>query len=217
MNRTWSVFGASVIGAGLMFLLDPATGARRRSLVRDQVMKTMRRSRAFSGKAARDIGHRAKGLAHEVHARRLQHEGAEFAASDQVLHDRVRSKMGHIIAHPGAVDVVVEGGNVTLSGCVLQSELARLLSVICAIPGVEHVDNQLEAVSDPTGVPSLQGGRHVNRFRQRMGAFASPTGRVALGVLGAMIAAYGIQRLRHASHGDGMPLGRPIAAEIGFH
>jgi hypothetical protein len=150
-----------------------------------------------------------------MRAMQRQRDDAELSASDRVLHDRVRSKMGHVIAHPGAVNVIARDGNVTLDGSVLRDEADRLLSVVAGIPGVHQVDNRLQVMSSADGVSSLQGGRPpIHRLRQTVNRLGSPAGRVVLGSLGALIAAaYGIRRLRH-SNGDAMPLGRPIAAEV---
>jgi hypothetical protein len=222
MSQKWSVLGASsvvgasLIGAGLMFLLDPANGPRRRTAIRDRMTRTMRRSRDFSMKAARDIRHRAKGLAHEVRAKQ-QDDGVDRSASDRVLHDRVRSRMGHAIEHPGAVEVIARDGNITLTGSLLREEADRLLSIVTGIPGVHHVDNQLQAMPYAYGVTSLQGGRSHHRLRQAIGRLDSTAGRIVVGSLGAFIAAaLGIQRIQRLRHrnGDSMPLGRPIAAEI---
>src|SRR5262249_6662234 len=53
------------IGAGLMFLLDPATGARRRSLLRDKVVGAAHKTRDAYDATRRDIGNRLSGASAE--------------------------------------------------------------------------------------------------------------------------------------------------------
>jgi len=48
------------IGAGLMFIFDPARGRRRRERIRDQAVQLSRQSSGFLGKVARDLKDRAQ-------------------------------------------------------------------------------------------------------------------------------------------------------------
>ena len=50
------------LGAGLMFLLDPRSGRRRRALLSDQVTRGLKGSRDFSRKVGTDARNRASGL-----------------------------------------------------------------------------------------------------------------------------------------------------------
>lgn len=67
------ILGA-VVGAGLMFLLDPEMGRRRRALARDKIRSFVRRSgRAMDG-ASRDVASRARGLVIEMRSRLVRRE-----------------------------------------------------------------------------------------------------------------------------------------------
>lgn len=61
MNARNSLVGAG-IGAGLMFLLDPARGNRRRALIRDKMIYAVRKTRDTAGAARRDVGNRLYGM-----------------------------------------------------------------------------------------------------------------------------------------------------------
>jgi hypothetical protein len=61
MSRTFDLAGGFLIGAGLMFLADPISGARRRALVRDKAIRTMHHSNDFLNRAGRDLRNRARG------------------------------------------------------------------------------------------------------------------------------------------------------------
>lgn len=60
------LLGGIATGAGVMLLLDPDRGRRRRALIADKLASLRARSTKFAGKASRDLGNRARGLAHEA-------------------------------------------------------------------------------------------------------------------------------------------------------
>jgi hypothetical protein len=59
-NLGLGVLGAG-LGAGLMFLLDPQLGRRRRALLRDKAVSYSRQTRAAVDKTRRDIRNRTHG------------------------------------------------------------------------------------------------------------------------------------------------------------
>lgn len=66
MKRVVALLAGLGTGAVLMYLLDPDRGNRRRSLIRDKVVKLNRQTQhAVSGKV-KDMSNRAKGLLHEA-------------------------------------------------------------------------------------------------------------------------------------------------------
>jgi hypothetical protein len=74
---------------------------------------------------------------------------------DDVLAERVRARMGHIVSH-SSIDVQVAQGEVTLRGPVLDTEIEGLLRAVRAVPGVHGVVNQLEPHPRPGNIPGLQ-------------------------------------------------------------
>lgn len=139
-------------GAGLMYLMDPESGRRRRALVRDRARRraneTGRRLRATTS----DVSHRARGVVLErVH--RFRRERPD----DEVLAHRVRSELGHHTNHAHALQVAVDRGRVILSGPALASEAEELVKATGRVRGVEAVENRLEAHESAEGVPALQG------------------------------------------------------------
>jgi len=86
---------------------------------------------------------------------------AEYLGSedDAQLRERVRSRLGDWVSHPGAIRVDVENGVVRVSGQVLVKELDGLLSRITGVDGVRKVHNALEALSDPSGFGEVSKGR----------------------------------------------------------
>jgi hypothetical protein len=82
---------------------------------------------------------------------RLDHE----PPSDAQLRERVRSRVGHWVSHPRAIEVDVQDGVVRVTGQVLASELDGLLSRLTGVPGVRKVHNALAALEDPSGFGEL--------------------------------------------------------------
>ena len=78
-------------------------------------------------------------------------------ASDHQLHERIRSRLGRLVSHPGAVHVQVNDGQVRLEGHILAKELDLLLAELGAMPGVHALQNTLQAHESAEHVPQLQG------------------------------------------------------------
>src|SRR5437899_9695413 len=66
MNRSLIWISGLGFGAGLMYLLDPDRGRRRRTLLRDRAVRAVNRVGHFLDATRRDVSHRAQGLAAEA-------------------------------------------------------------------------------------------------------------------------------------------------------
>jgi osmotically-inducible protein OsmY len=139
-----TVFFGMAIGAGLMYLLDPEKGGRRRALLRDQIARAGHELEDLTATGARRVRNRAIGLAHEARA-----ELTEGAVDDRVLIERVRSEIGRVVANPRAVDVQARRGHITLTGTVHPDEIHLLVRTVKAVRGVETVQNQLKGAHTP--------------------------------------------------------------------
>jgi hypothetical protein len=175
--------GAAGLGAGLMYLLDPAGGGRRRALARDKAVRAYHVGSDALRKSSRDLGNRSKGLV--AGARSKLSKGD---APDQVLEARVRSQLGHIVSRPGAIQVEVAQGCVTLRGQVLASEQSGLLAAVHGVKGVSEVVDQLDVHDSSTGVSALQGGE----VRQRR--TLPPALRLLAGTAGGALAVACLKR-----------------------
>lgn len=153
------MLGFTGLGAGMMYVLDPRLGRRRRALVRDKAQSYWRRTGKFINQTVRDARQRASGLITET---RTQLRGTEVP-EDAVLVARVRAHIGHVIAQPRAIDVSAHQGRVTLSGSIAAHEVEKLLSAVAAVAGVTAVVNRLEVNHATT---SIAGGRHNHATRQ---------------------------------------------------
>lgn len=152
MNKRLALLAGAGLGAGVMFLLDPDRGKRRRALLRDKAIHLSRVGSCTVGKISRDIRNRAIGVASEVRARLKEAE-----VPDTVLVDRVKSRLGRYPVHDRSIAVSADNGTVTLRGDVLSNEVDTLLSAVSAVRGVENVLNELVVHESPEGISSLQG------------------------------------------------------------
>ena len=139
MNQELKFLSGMTAGAGLMYLLDPRFGRRRRSLPRDKAYSFTNEFGDAVGVTARDFTNRARGVVAETQALFRTEE-----VSDEVLAERVRAVLGYLVAHPSAIDVTASRGRVTLSGPVLADEAQRLLRGVAAVRGVTGVEDRLE-------------------------------------------------------------------------
>lgn len=197
MRRNRLLDGA-VLGATLMYLLDRDRGARRRSLIRDQLVHLVRRGSEMSETIATDTRNRGRGMLAEQRSRFRRER-----VSDPVLEARVRATLGRLVSHPGAIEVTAESGRVALRGPILKDEESRLLSGIAGVRGVKEVENCLEPHTDAGNIPGLQGdaARPEPRF-ELMQEHWSPAARMLMGSVGGMMIVRGLR--------DSNPLGRVI-------
>ncbi|MDB5301804.1 MAG: putative integral rane protein [Phycisphaerales bacterium] len=194
----WAVAG---IGAGVMYLLDPVAGARRRSVIRTKFFSTVRRSEHAGSVTARDVANRLRGLAARL--RHLFHR--ESRVADSKLVARVRSAIGRCVSHPSAIEVDAFDGRVILSGPVLKQEVDDLISCVRHVEGVKEVDNHTAAFDTPDDIPALQGGQSRRAQRSR---FLRENWTPATRVMGAAV---GIGALAAGLSWRG-PMGKMTAA-----
>jgi hypothetical protein len=143
---------SALTGAALAFYMDPISGRRRRMYVRDAAVRTWHETRHFAIRAGADGLQRARGLFVEAFGRdRLT------PVDDEILRERVRAQLGHLVSHPRSIDVFVEHGKVTLRGHVLKSEVSHLCDGVAKVRGVGAVDNALFTHDVAEHLPELQG------------------------------------------------------------
>lgn len=141
MGQLLKLATAFAAGALAMYLLDPATGRRRRAIARDKALAAGHEVQDFAHDTAKHAADRLRGAAARLHE--------QEPSDDRQLHDRIRSRLGHLVAQPGKVEVHVENGLVTLSGSARLSEVDELVAAVSTMLGVERVDNRLDAGQAP--------------------------------------------------------------------
>jgi len=153
MNKITTVLAGAGLGAAAMYLMDPSRGRRRRARLGEAASHVSHRTQAIAGMTARDVRHRLSGAA--VHT--LNRLVEEEVPADDVVVERVRARLGRLVSHPGAIDVVASGGTVTLTGPVFAAEVDQLIDGVAAVAGVTAVENKLEPRRDAAHVSALQG------------------------------------------------------------
>lgn len=172
-----------VVGAGAMYLLDPDRGARRRSLLRDRGVHAGHKLGDGLAATARDARNRTRGVAAELRSRFKPDQ-----VDDDVLHERVRSAIGRVVSHPGAVTVIVTADRVTLTGHVLAGEVDALTDRVGQIRGVAEVRNELEIHRSSEGVSALQGpGRARDDRTEHQQENWAPATRLLVGTAAGLL------------------------------
>lgn len=139
------------IGAALMYFLDPDRGTGRRHRVADQAASAARDAQDRLRDLAVHARNRGTGTVAEVRGRLREEE-----VTDEQLVARVRAELGHHVESVRPIEVVAEGGNVTLRGAVPAQELPAVIAAVEKVRGVQWVDNQLEARGDGSGAPTTE-------------------------------------------------------------
>lgn len=152
MNTKTLLAGAGV-GAALTFLLDPDRGRRRRALVGDKLARARRVTSEGLGATARDMTHRARGIAAETRRWTWQDD-----VDNETLAARIRSKLGRVCSHTRALAVSVSDDEITLRGPILAHEVPSVMATVEALAGTRRVNSQLQPHQTAEGVSALQGG-----------------------------------------------------------
>jgi uncharacterized membrane protein len=182
--RTSGMLSGLLLGAGAMYFLDPQQGRRRRKLLTDQLNRIGHDVPHALDAAWRDLSNRAQGTVAE-----LWHLVGPDDVSDDVLVQRVRSRVGRVLSHPAALEVDAADGVVKLGGPVLAHEVEPLVSAVRGVRGVRGVSEELDVHDFPGAFSPLQGGgREPNRLAQEAWA---PGTRLAAGAVGLSMLACG--------------------------
>jgi uncharacterized membrane protein len=189
--------GGLSLGARLMYILDPDHGRRRRAMARDRALWLARQAELTLDRGMRDLFHRAQGTADEAFALL-----SPKLASDEVLGQRVRSRLGRATSHSHAIEVEVKEGYVTLRGPVLHDEMRRVLWAARAVPGVQGVENGMTAHLQ-ADVPDLLGGKPLPPPKLLQETW-TPSTRAVMGTAGGLLLAYGSWRRGWTGFGLGL-------------
>jgi uncharacterized membrane protein len=182
-------------GAVLMYVLDPISGTRRRSIARGKLEHAEVALSHELDKARRDLVQRSRGVVARsfwsLWARAFQ----KTPPSGDKLIARVRSELGRHVSHPRAVQVSTAAGWIILNGQVLEHEADNLLRRLAKVRGVRGIEDRLERYTTADNIPALQGTTF--RSPQRSALFQEewpPSLRVLAGTVGAYYVLKGLRR-----------------------
>ncbi|WP_157991493.1 BON domain-containing protein [Caldimonas tepidiphila] len=152
------VMALCAASAAAMYYLDPQHGRQRRTMVRDRFDTMTHDAGDYARAKGRMAADRIKGVASSASA---PFAGMRQSRNDRKLQKQLSSQLGRWVNQPQAIEVEVSQGDVCLRGHVLAAELDTLLSAVRAMPGVQHVDNQLEVHQDAGAMPALHHGANL--------------------------------------------------------
>jgi uncharacterized membrane protein len=175
-------FTSFVVGAGLMYLLDPQRGRARRARVMNTLVHASKAERRLVRKGLRDARQRLQGVSER--SRRVFSE----PAPDEVILGRVRSRLGRAVAHAHAhaLDLEVKDGRAILRGPVLTAEAEEVLRCVRGTMGVREVIDRMERHVTPGMIQSLQA---ESRSREKL--MWTPALQLAAVAGGAGLVGYG--------------------------
>ncbi len=190
MNKGLSLLSGVGFGAGLMYLWDPDRGRRRRALIRDKAVHMLNKTDDALDATVQDLTNRINCYVAEA-----LHLFRRDQASDAVIVERVRAKMGRIVTHPSSILVTCDQGIVTLRGPILSREADPLIAVVASLRGVRGVEDRLERHETAGDIPGLQGvSRRPGIQPEFLQANWSPSARLVACVAGGTLALSGIRR-----------------------
>jgi uncharacterized membrane protein/gas vesicle protein len=177
------------LGAGAVtaYLTDPEFGRIRRAAFAKGAKRILAKAAREGKKSLYDSHNRLAGLA----AQWRPHAESD-PPSDEVLEQRIRSRIGRVVSHPRKIHVVCDGGTVTLWGMVPQDEISELVRTVEAIPGIKEVLDHLEIC--PPDEPSSTEHDLLRQARNQVKLNWSPAKRLLVGSAGAALALRGWQR-----------------------
>ncbi|MDQ4048813.1 MAG: BON domain-containing protein [Actinomycetota bacterium] len=138
-SKPLNLVGATALGFGLAYFLDPNSGAQRRNVLRDKVASKARGGAAGVVGSARDVGARATGAVAAV-------TGDEATPpNDEALAAKVKSEvLGDHEVPKDKINIDVSDGIVALRGEVEDRELMQALDAkVREVTGVRAVQNLL--------------------------------------------------------------------------
>ena len=147
---------AFAAGALAMFCLESLFMRRRRARIGETIASTSRRALRAGRQTATHVAGQMKGV---VATGNLDRVSSREPEDDAKLRERVMARLGHLVSHPGAIEVSVTAGIVRVSGQVLAQELDGLLTQLTHLPGVHKVHNALGVLEDPSGFGEVQPSR----------------------------------------------------------
>lgn len=144
------LLGAGV-GAGLMYLLDPHGGAHRRAIIRDKVISIGKDAIDQANRRSHDAIQRARGQQYEI-----RHRGEHV--DDDTLTQRARAQLGHVVSHPGVLEIEAAEGCVIVRGPVLCGERRKIEERLRKTRGAQSFDlSGVQEMGAGENIDGLQG------------------------------------------------------------
>jgi osmotically-inducible protein OsmY len=82
---------------------------------------------------------------------------------DETLRQRVRAQLGHVVSHPGSIEVEVGNHIVNIRGPVLRGERWKIEQRLAKTRGVKECRIEVTEHEPGTNIPGLQGQSRTRR------------------------------------------------------
>jgi uncharacterized membrane protein len=192
MQQRTILLTSAGLGAATAYLLDPASGNRRRRRIGDALVHAANQTTDAVSTVGRDLRNRTRGVV--AGARRTIYREHP---DDVVLQERVRSALGRVASRPHGIKVQARNGHVILSGPILAAEEQRIVHAVQSVSGVTDVETRFDSHTQGAGASSLKGV--AARFRMRRWADIgqrnwAPATRAVVGTSGAALIVVGTRR-----------------------
>jgi hypothetical protein len=161
MGKGLALMAGIGYGLGMMYLLDPDLGRRRRALVRGQMTHVRNHARRWLRHQLRNGFNHLRGSVSELRARMR-----EIQVDDEILRERVRARIGHVVANPGSLDIVCHNGGVLVRGPLVEGEREKIEQRLSHTRGVRYWSMEVREVGDEAAASEQKG---VSRWRERIG------------------------------------------------
>ncbi len=158
MGYTLALVNGMVIGAMAMYIFDENRGAKRRAYARDKLIRASHLLGRTIRKRGRDLMHRAVGSVAEI---RSGIRDRQSEIPDDILIARVRAQLGHVVSHPGLLDIKADNGSVSVRGPVLRNEVDKVKNRLKKIRGVRECHVEVEPHANLDQVAGSRGVRRV--------------------------------------------------------
>jgi hypothetical protein len=158
MGHTLILLNGMIIGAMVMYVFDAHRGAKRRAYARDKLIRAGHLVGRTIKKRSRDLMHRTVGAMAEV---RSSIRDRSMEIPDDILVDRVRSQLGHVVSHPGLLEIGARDGCVLVRGQVLTNEEEKIKGRLAKVRGVRECRLELEPQADLNRTAGSRGVRRI--------------------------------------------------------
>jgi len=177
-----SALTGAVAAASVVYYFDASRSGGSRPAALERSAQAARRSLSRLQAASRDLAHRAYGIGAFATA-----WWRHASVPPPILVQRVRTRLGRAVSHPGAVHVDVDPqGTVQLSGSVLAWEHEPLRRTVAGIPGVRAIRDALQVYESAEHESALLGAP-IKRRRQARGGTPGNGRPAALRLLMALV------------------------------
>jgi uncharacterized membrane protein len=183
----WTLLGGVAGGAAAWYFLDRENGARRRAAFAKKADQLGQQIAKGAELSFRDVENRFSGMARHAWTSLVRPP-----LDDRIHVERVRARMGRVVAHPHKIHVTADDGVITLWGEATEQDARRLVDAVAAMPGVRGVQNELD-LCPPLGAASKAGDVFTQARHQTLLRW-SPARRLFAGTAGSAAALYGWRR-----------------------